>query len=51
LLSRGLSEYEARTLLVEGFFEAELSAIEDDDIKNTIRNSVVSFLSHAKNEK
>lgn len=51
LLSRGLSEYAARILLVEGFFETELASIENDGIKNTIRDTVTSFLSHTQNEK
>ncbi len=51
LLSRGLSERDARTLLVEGFFEKELSTIADEKIVNSIRSSIISFLSNAKNEK
>jgi len=51
LLSRGLSENEARTLLVEGFFENDLSSITDEKIKDSIRKSIVLFLSQIKNEK
>jgi Fe-S cluster assembly protein SufD len=47
LLSRGLSEQDARTMLVQGFFETELGAIEDEMIKNKVREAVVSFLSQA----
>ena len=50
LLSRGLSEKDARTLLVEGFFEKELSTITDEKIVNSIRSSIISFLSNNKNE-
>lgn len=49
LLSRGLSEKEARTLLVEGFFETELAIIDDEKIVNKIRESVRLFLSDTKN--
>lgn len=45
LLSRGLSEPDARTMLVQGFFETELSAVEDEKIKNKIREAVTDFLS------
>lgn len=48
LLSRGLSEKEARTLLVEGFFEKELATIADEKIVNSIRSSIISFLSNTK---
>jgi len=51
LLSRGLSERDARTLLVEGFFEKELSTIADEKITSSIRSSIISFLSNSKNEK
>lgn len=51
LLSRGLSEKEARTLLIEGFFETELATIDDEKIVNKIREAVGLFLSGAKNEK
>lgn len=47
LLSRGLAEPEARMMLVQGFFETELAAIEDEKIKNTIRNAVAKFLAQA----
>jgi len=46
-----LSENEARTLLVEGFFENDLSSITDEKIKDSIRKSIVLFLSQIKNEK
>lgn len=49
LLSRGLSEQQARAMLVQGFFETELGAIDDEDIKNKIREAVVTFLAHSKN--
>ena len=45
LLSRGLSETTARALLVQGFFETELTAIDDEKIKDTIRDAVSGFLS------
>ena len=48
LLSRGLSEQEARTMLVQGFFETELGAIEDEKIKNNIRNAVAKFLTQSR---
>ena len=32
LLSRGLSEQDARTMLIQGFFETELNAIDDEKI-------------------
>lgn len=46
LLSRGLSEQQARTLLVQGFFETEMAVIDDENIKNTIREAVITFLAH-----
>ena len=49
LLSRGLSEQQARVMLVQGFFETELAAIDDEDIKNKIREAVVTFLAQTKN--
>lgn len=48
LLSRGLSETQARALLVQGFFETELAAITDEEVKNKIREAVVSFLAQTK---
>jgi len=48
LLSRGLSEPDARTMLVQGFFETELAAVEDEKIKNTVREAVTSFLGQTK---
>lgn len=48
LLSRGLSELEARALLIQGFFETELAAIEDEKIKNKIREAVIAFLAQTK---
>ncbi|EKD43951.1 MAG: hypothetical protein ACD_72C00061G0003, partial [uncultured bacterium] len=51
LLSRGLSQKDARTLLVEGFFETEMTNIPDEKITSTIRTSIISFLSKNKNEK
>ncbi|TSC84689.1 MAG: Fe-S cluster assembly protein SufD [Parcubacteria group bacterium Gr01-1014_13] len=48
LLSRGLSEQQARALLVQGFFETELGAIDDEEIKNKIREAVTTFLSQTK---
>lgn len=44
LLSRGIREKDAKALLVQGFFETEMSAIEDENIKNTIREAVAKFL-------
>ncbi len=44
LLSRGLSQAQARALLVQGFFETELGAIDDEEIKNKIREAVTIFL-------
>ncbi len=48
LLSRGISEQQARALLVQGFFETELEAIDDEEIKNKIREAVITFLSQTK---
>ncbi len=48
LLSRGLAEPEARMMLVQGFFETELAAIEDEKIKEAIRTAVTAFLSQTK---
>lgn len=45
LLSRGLSEKQARVLLTQGFFEIELSAIENENIKNKARQKINKFLS------
>lgn len=45
LLSRGLSEPQARALLVQGFFETELAVIDDESVKNKIREAVSTFLS------
>lgn len=44
LLSRGLSEEQARALLVQGFFETEMAAIADEKIKDNIREAVKNFL-------
>jgi len=44
LLSRGLDEQQARAMLVQGFFETELAAIDDEKIKDTIREAVTTFL-------
>ncbi len=44
LLSRGISESQARALLVQGFFETELAAIDDENIKDRIREAVTIFL-------
>ena len=44
LLSRGLSEQQARAMMVQGFFETELAAIDDEEIKNKIREAVIKFL-------
>ncbi len=44
LCSRGLSEPQARALLVQGFIETELTAIEDEKIKDTVRTAVTDFL-------
>ncbi len=44
LLSRGLEETDARTLLVEGFFEKDIINIPDEKIKNNIREAVKNFL-------
>lgn len=49
LLSRGLSQSQARALLVQGFFETELAAIDGEDVKNKIREAVVTFLAQTKN--
>lgn len=49
LLSRGLAEPEARMMLVQGFFETELAAIDDEGIKNKIREAVTTFLAQTKN--
>ena len=51
LLSRGLPEKEARTLMVEGFFEKELALVEDESVVNKIRTSIISFLANNQNEK
>ncbi len=48
LLSRGLSEQQARAMLVQGFFENELGAIDDEKIKTTIREAVITFLAQTK---
>ncbi len=48
LLSRGLSETQARAMLVQGFFETELAGIEDEDIKETVRTTVTAFLKEIK---
>lgn len=45
LLSRGLAEPEARMMLVQGFFETELTAIDDEKIKDKIRTAITTFLS------
>ncbi|MBI2037610.1 MAG: SufD family Fe-S cluster assembly protein [Candidatus Magasanikbacteria bacterium] len=44
LCSRGLSEAHARSLLVQGFFEAELANIPDTTIQDAIRTAVNNFL-------
>jgi Fe-S cluster assembly scaffold protein SufB len=49
LLSRGLSEQQARAMMVQGFFETELAAIDDEEIKNKIREAVTTFLAQTKN--
>jgi len=49
LLSRGLSEQQARAMLVQGFFETELAKIDDEDVKTTIREAVTTFLAQTKN--
>lgn len=46
LMSRGLSEKQAKTMLVEGFFETELGKIDDDQIRDQIRSNIYSFLHH-----
>ena len=48
LLSRGLSEQQARVMLVQGFFEIEMAAIDDETIKNNIRAAVITFLAKTK---
>lgn len=44
LLSRGIKEKDAKVLLVQGFFEAEMDAIEDEYVKATIREAISKFL-------
>lgn len=44
LLSRGIREKDAKALLVQGFFETEMGSIEDENIKNTIREAITKFL-------
>lgn len=44
LLSRGLTETEARTLMIQGFFETELEHIPDEKIKEKIRTTIRQFL-------
>lgn len=48
LLSRGLAEPEARMMLVQGFFETELAAIENEKIKDSVHTTVTEFLSQIK---
>lgn len=48
LLSRGISEQDARALLVQGFFETELTAIIDEKVKSKIREAVMKFLTQTK---
>lgn len=45
LLSRGLSETQARAMLVQGFFEIELATIADEKVKNDVREAVCKFIS------
>ncbi len=44
LLSRGISRKDAKALLVQGFFETEMSEIEDEYIKSAIREALTKFL-------
>ncbi|MCX6779786.1 MAG: SufD family Fe-S cluster assembly protein [Candidatus Magasanikbacteria bacterium] len=44
LLSRGISQKDAKALLVQGFFETEMSGIEDEHIKSVIREALTKFL-------
>ncbi len=44
LLSRGIKEKDAKALLVQGFFETEMSEIEDEYIKSAIRSAITKFL-------
>ena len=44
LLSRGLNETEAKALMVQGFFETELSYIPDEMLKEKIRKTIQQFL-------
>lgn len=48
LLSRGLTPEQARAMLVQGFFENELPGIDDEAIKNKIREAVITFLAETK---
>ena len=45
LLSRGITETEARALMVQGFFETELNYIPDEQMKEKVRVAVQNFLS------
>ncbi len=45
LCSRGLTEAQARALLVQGFFETEINNIPDKKIQETLREAVKNFLS------
>ncbi len=44
LLSRGLTETEARALMVQGFFETELDYVPDEKIKEKIKTTIQNFL-------
>ena len=44
LLSRGISQKDAKALLVQGFFETEMGEIEDENIKSAIREALTKFL-------
>ncbi len=44
LLSRGISETDARALLVQGFFESELSQIDNQRVQDAISQTVKIFL-------
>lgn len=45
LLSRGITEPEARALMVQGFFETELNNIPNEQMRETVRTAVKNFLS------
>ena len=44
LLSRGISEADARALMVQGFFETELNYIPDEQMRETVKIAVQNFL-------